>query len=145
MQLEHFKRQLDKTKKIRPNFNYTFGEIPSMDNFHTVENRLSISIPEPIKRFYLIANGLETVNPNFKLIDINLWKVKSKSLHFASFDTSVQVHFDISNLNEAGEWTILTNTTNYEITKTVSSFWSNKIWHWIHHGRPIWADQWWVK
>ena len=78
------------------------------------------------------------------MIELNLWKVDSGLIHFATFDNLHKVYFKITECNQAGEWTILTTNDNYEITLTISSFWSNKIWHWIEQDKKIWVDNWWV-
>ncbi|WP_116128477.1 SMI1/KNR4 family protein [Lewinella sp. IMCC34183] len=144
MQLEHFIEHLDKIRQSQRGFDYKLGEGVQLGDFVDVEESLNIRIPDQIKSFYLIANGLKTIHPDFKLIEIDLWEVDLGLIHFATFDKSIKVNFNTKELNEAGEWTVLTDATNYEVTLTISSFWSNKIWHWIKHNRPIWADRWWI-
>jgi len=65
-------------------------------------------------------------------------------MHFATFDNNIKIHFDIKTLNNANEWSILNKKSDYEITKTISSFWSNKIWQWLEKEKKIWDDDWWV-
>ena len=42
------------------------------------------------------------------------------------------------------KWNILNKVSEYEITKTISSFWSNKIWQWLEKENKIWNDDWWI-
>ena len=93
----------------------------------------------------LVANGLKTFNPDFEIIDLNSWKLRDKFIHFATFDKTHKIVFDTRKLNSANEWTILNEKNNYEITLTISSFWSNKIWHWLKQRHKIWTDNWWAE
>lgn len=55
--------------------------------------------------------------------------------------TSGRIRIDTDN---AKEWNILNKESGYEITKTISSFWSNKIWQWLEKENKIWEDNWWI-
>lgn len=141
MNLEQFINRLNKTQQSKEGFDFKLGKILHLNDFLRIENELKITIPEKIKDFYLVANGLKTVNPDFELIELDDWKIDSGLIHFASFDTLNKVYFKISEINQAGEWTIFNYKDKYEITLTISSFWSNKIWHWIGQNKKIWAWQ----
>jgi hypothetical protein len=142
MNIEDFIPRLDKAKKANNEFIYTLGKRLTQTDIESIENRLNIKIPLKVKEFYLKTNGLCTVNPDFQVIEINSWEVSSSLIHFATFNKSFKIYFDTSKLNSASEWTILNKEDNYEITLTISSFWSNKIWHWIEKNRKIWASKW---
>ncbi|MDP4202512.1 MAG: SMI1/KNR4 family protein [Bacteroidota bacterium] len=144
MYIENFIQQLDKLEQTRKGFRYTLGKALQVDDFKSIEEKLEISIPNKIKDFYLVANGLITNNPEFEIIAIDSWVVKSDSIHFATFDQINKIYFNISEINQAGEWTIYNLQDNYEITLTISSFWSNKIWQWIIKNKKIWANNWWL-
>jgi len=142
MQIEDFIRRIKKNEVKNKDFSYKFGKELSTNDFLIIENKLDINIPTKIKEFYLAANGIHTRNPNFEIIEIDLWILYSKYIHFATFDNSAKIYFDTSNLNAANEWSILNIKTDYKITLSISSFWSNKIWHWLEHKRKIWEDDW---
>ena len=145
MQLNNFINRLDKIHQSNNAFEYKLGKLIQVSDIMDTEMRLKIVIPNRIKSFYLIANGLKTINPCFELIELNSWIVDNGLIHFATFDNSNKIYFDIKHLNQANEWTILNKDSNYEITLTISSFWSNKIWHWIEQKKKIWSDNWWIK
>lgn len=142
MHIDHFIGRLDKTRQSKSGFDYKLGKRLELKDFIDVESVLNIKIPERVKDLYLVANGLKTINPDFELMEISYWKVNSGLIHFATFDNLSKVYFKITELNQAGEWTILNAEDNYEITLTISSFWSNKIWHWIDQNKRIWDDNW---
>lgn len=144
MHTDQFIKRLDKTRQTKEGFDYKLGKVLQLDDFSLIENELKIKIPERIKDFYLVANGLKAINPDFDLIELGTWKVDSGLIHFATFDNLIKIYFKTDQLNQAGEWTIFNKADNYEITLTISSFWSNKIWHWIEQDKRIWAENWWI-
>ena len=145
MNLDDFIKQLEKRKSSTIGFDFCFGEQLYLESFLAFEKKNGIKIPLNIKKFMLIANGLKTFNPDFEIIDFNLWELRDNFIHFAIFDNKHKIVFDTRKLNDANEWTILSEKNNYKITLTISSFWSNKIWHWLKEKHEIWADNWWIK
>lgn len=142
MQIEHFIKRLDKIQQTRTGFKYRLGKPLQLSDIKTIEIKLGVLIPEKIKDFYMVANGLITSNPNFEIIELDLLTVEAGLIHFATFDTVNQVFFNVAELNSAGEWSIVSKDTNYQITLTISSFWTNKIWHWIEQNHKIWRENW---
>ena len=145
MNLDDFIKQLEITKSSIDGFDFCLGEKLEFENFSAFEKKNEIIIPSKIKDFMLVANGLKTFNPDFEIIDLNFWELNDKFIHFATFDKIHNVAFNTNKLNSANEWTILNLTNNYELTVSISSFWSNKIWHWIKQRHEIWAGKWWTK
>ena len=96
-----------------------------------------------MKKFYSFTNGLKTTNPNFEIIELNKLKKEKALVHFATFDNNKKIYFETEKWNNANEWNIIEKETNYELTKTISSFWSNKIWHWIENKKRIWENEFW--
>jgi hypothetical protein len=142
MHIDTFLNRLEKTRKIQNGFVFELGQTLRCADFIAVENKLRITIPQRIKEFYSVANGIKTSNPYFKLIELSSWTIDDGFIHFATFDLTNKIYFDINQLNQAGEWTIINRDINYEITLTISSFWSNKIWHWIEQRKKMWVDNW---
>jgi hypothetical protein len=145
MNLDDFIKQLEKTKSSTDGFDFCLGGKLEFESLSTFEKRNEIEIPLKIKEFMLVANGLKTFNPDFEIIDFNSWEFRDRFIHFATFDKKHKIVFDTRKLNSANEWTILNEKDNYEITLTISSFWSNKIWHWLQQRHEIWTDNWWTK
>lgn len=144
MQIEHFIKRLDKFQQSKTGFEYRLGTPLQLSEISSTEIKLGIVIPEKIKYFYLVANGLKTSNPDFEIVELDTWIVEAEHIHFATFDTVNRVFFNVSKINSAGEWTIVSKDNDYKITLTISSFWTNKIWHWIEQKRNIWSDNWWI-
>jgi len=140
MKLEDFLKNLEKNKNTNSRFDFLIGNKISDVDIYTFEKENNLKIPTKIVDFTQVVNGLKTENPSFELIDFKDWIVIDQKIHFATFDKNHKVVFDISTLNSAEEWTILNYNTGYEITLSISSFWSNKIWHWIKYSKKIWGD-----
>lgn len=143
MEIEKFKMRLERLKKSNVAFDYEFGENLNPNEFEIIEKKMNLVFPEKIKTFYNFNNGLKTLNPNFEIIELSKLKKENSLIHFATFDNNKQICFMVEKLNHANEWTILEKENKYELTKTISSFWSNKIWHWLENKNKIWSDQFW--
>jgi hypothetical protein len=144
MKLEHFKKNLQKNQDLKSEFSFSISKGASNLNFKQVEEKLNISIPEKTKEFYLIHNGFKTNQPDFELLSLDNWsKSKNEQIHFATFDSDIKVCFNTENINSANQWTIINQDSKYEITLSMSSFWSNKIWHWLRNEKKIWNDEYW--
>ena len=142
MHIRDFRRRLERMSSVDKNFSYSVDKNINIGIIEKTEKKLEISIPEKVKLFYLFLNNLKTKSPNFEVIDIENWVLESGFINFAIFDGSCIVSFDTRKLNEAEEWNIVNRTIDYELTKTISSFWSNKVWKWLELGRPIWEPDW---
>lgn len=144
MHIEQFIKRLEKTQQTQKGFEYKLGKLLELVDFMTFEKKVGFEIPSKIKGFYAVANGLITTNPDFKIIEFNSWVIEDDLIHFATFDNTIKVYFVITELNNANEWTIINKSNNYVMTLSISSFWSNKIWHWLEQKHKIWADNWWI-
>ena len=143
MQIEHFIRRLERLSASNNTFEFKLGNRLKVDNFKKIEDSLNIAIPAKVKDFYQVANGLKTINPSFEIVDLNRWTNDDGIIHFATFDESIKIYFKATELNDAEEWTIFSKYNNYDLTLTISSFWSNKLWHWLEQKHIIWEDNWW--
>lgn len=143
MQIETFKKRLDRLTNSNSEFKYKLGDILNESDFIEIEKKLGIRIHKKVKDFFIVANGLTTISPVFEIIDLKKLKIENQLIHFATFDETISVCFKIDKLNDANDWTIIVKETNFEITKTISSFWSNKIWKWLEQKYIIWEEKWW--
>lgn len=143
MELNSFKQRLERLKVEKPNFEFTINSGASQASFEKVETKTGQVIPNKIRSFWTYYNGLETVNPALKIHPINEWEISNELIHFASFNDTNKIYFKIDQLNQAKEWSIINKKENYILTLTMSSFWSNKVWHWLEHERSIWKDEYW--
>jgi hypothetical protein len=144
MDLSDIKQNLEIIKNTNPDFDFVLGNLANDSDYDLVEKEYSIEIPEKTKEFFYRFNGLSTKNPDFEILPISKWKIEEIGLiHFATFDNRIKVGFDTSRINSADQWTIINIDTNYELTLTMSSFWSNKIWHWLKKKNEIWRDKYW--
>ena len=136
MKLEHVLINLEKLNSA-----YSVGEPASVEQIAEAEQRLNIQIPAQIRMFYQHFNGLSVENPPFQILSLSQFNFISPNLlHFSTFDSQQKVCFDTSCLNEAEQWLIVFADNKYEITFTMASFWSNKIWKWLGSRQPIWLN-----
>ena len=141
MKLLDFEKACLKLKSQNPSFKYEFNKSLTEKEIKIFENQLKINIPVKVKEFYLQFNGLKTHNPKLEILSMEKWLVnESNQIQFAIFNESNTACFDITKINSAGEWTIINPDIDKEITLTISSFWSNKIWHWLKFKREIWNN-----
>ena len=145
MELKDFKIRIDKVKAENLSFTYNLNDGASKSEIERLEERIGQKIPNSIQAFWTKFNGLETKNPALKISKLSEFNLDNGLIHFATFNDNTMVHFDTKNLNSAGEWSIVNPESNYTLTLTMSSFWSNKIWHWLTHKTKIWDDKYWIK
>jgi hypothetical protein len=142
MQLETFIKRLERLASDNQDFAFQIGEEVNSSTFQAIERKLSIAFPAKVQYFLSLLNGLRTTNPDFEILVIDDLKVEQDLVQFAIFDNKIPICFKVDENNNAGEWTIVEGETQFEITQTISSFWSNKIWHWLEKRHKIWADNW---
>src|SRR5262245_24061739 len=84
--------------------------LPATDPaINQAEERLSISFPVKVKRFYQHYNGFTVENPPFEVLTVDrLVFIAAGRLHFATVYGKHPLCFDVSHYNEAGQWDILT-------------------------------------
>jgi hypothetical protein len=136
--------RLAKLKDASKTFNYHVPFPATVEELKETAARLGIAFTSRAKDLYLAFNGLETSNPALEILSLDKLILTDKLLHFATFDYSVKICFDSSYINDAGEWSILNSQTNYTLTLSLNSFLSNKLWHWLEKGKPIWNDNFWL-
>jgi hypothetical protein len=105
-----------------------------------VQEAIGKKLPEQVKMFYKSCNGL-SVNQKLEIYEINKLNISDGILEFALFNGKYPVGFDISHINDAGQWSIINVETKFVITQTMASFLTNKIWAWLLRGRKIWAEE----
>ncbi len=141
MELKYLKQNLEKSKK-KNGITYLLGKPVSKEEIESLEYRIKIHFPNQVKLFFMTHNGLKIQNPDLEIFPINeLVCVTKKRIKFCKIDNIHEIGFDISKLNSAGQWNILNLSTNFVITLTMASFWSNKIWAWVNNRREIWKKE----
>lgn len=121
--------------------NYSLGKAASKEEIFKVEQKLDVTFPTQIKLFYESYNGLYVEDPQLEVMALEqLYFVTSHKLNFAIIDGKHNLYFDTSQINEAEQWDIVSED-DYEITMTMASFWSNKIWAWLKKRREIWKEE----
>lgn len=100
-------------------------------------------LPSSIDKFYQTIHSLVISHP--REIEIlpyeSLQYINNRFLWFSTINSSVKICFDTLTLNEANEWNIVNPENNFLITKTLSSYITNKIWAWVDRGRIIWEHE----
>jgi hypothetical protein len=77
----------------------------------------------------------------FQLLSFSDWELFEDSYLLFSYLGSERICFNIKELNNADEWDIVSYNNKYVITKTISSYLTNKAWAWIDRGRKVWEDE----
>lgn len=144
MNLKDLEANFIKVQKTNPDFQFTLNKGTDQRTIDRVSKQIGVEIPENVRQFFTHFNGLTTKKPDLEIYSIEHWEmITDGKLKFATIN-GINICFDCSRTNQAGQWTILNAETNYELTLTMSSFWSNKIWHWIRTGKEIWKDEFWL-
>lgn len=146
MKLTDLKTTLEKIRSKDPSFDFQLNEGADHQTFKSVENRFGLTIPQKTKDFFRTYNGLKTISPDLLILPIQDWtRTEDGLIHFSTFDRQVKIYFDSKEINPAAQWTITNPSEDYHLTLTMSSFWSNKIFHWIRDKKEIWKDEFWTE
>jgi hypothetical protein len=102
-----------------------------------------IEFPKNILYYYSRIDSLNIIQPRqIEILSVkNMSIMEHRYLHFANINVVEKICFDMSKQNEAKEWDIINLSNNFLITKTISSFMTNKVWAWIDRGREIWKEE----
>jgi hypothetical protein len=140
MHLEQIPSRFQKLSEQRE-LNYSLASAASGEDILRAEQRLGISIPEQVKLFYRSFNGLHVEEPQLEIRPLERLDFTSPDrLHFVTLDGDRRMLFDVSHLNEAGQWDIVTED-DYRVTFTMASFWTHKLWAWVEQKRAVWQDE----
>lgn len=138
MNTEHFILNLHKRKNLQ----LKIGRPSSISQLEDIEVKIKTKFPDPVKWFYQSCNGFEIVDPPLRVKSLSELTIDLRSrIEFAIFDEKHILCFDTTCINEAGQWNIVNSETGYLVTKTMPSFWSNKIFAWIDSRRTIWQAE----
>lgn len=142
MRVEEVALRLNKLSKNR-SLTYSLADPASAERIRQAEQLLGVSFPAQVRLFYCHFNGLKVHEPHLEVLPLERLRYAVPNyLHFATFNGDQHVHFDVSHTNEAEQWNIVASN-GYQVTLTMASFWSNKIFAWIERRRPIWKDEFW--
>jgi hypothetical protein len=140
MHLEQIPLEFQKLSE-KDNLIYSLGKPASLNDILKAEQKLDVSFPTQIKLFYESCNGLRVEDPRLEILPLEqLHFVTPDKLNFATINGKHELYFDTSQINEAEQWDIV-NREDYLVTKTMASFWSNRIWAWIKTRREIWKAE----
>jgi hypothetical protein len=140
MQIEHLKINLQKKSKLI-GFTYKLNQPAEKESILLFEEEIGLKIPQQIVMFYENYNGLEVHNPSLTVKPIEELSAGNDLIPFSVVDEKHEIGFDISKINEAGQWNIVNCTTRYLVTYTMASFWTNKILNWLVKNRTIWKEE----
>jgi hypothetical protein len=105
-----------------------------------VERSLGLLLPDQVRAFWSNFNGLSVEDPSFQILPLSDFALEGDLLIFGICNRKARLAFDISKVNERGQWFIVNADTRYQITFTMASLWSIHMWSWIVKRRPIWDD-----
>jgi hypothetical protein len=121
---------------------YYLGTPATEPEILKTEQRLGVSFPAQVESFYKYYNGLRVDDPQLEILPIErLTFALPNRLHFATVDNNRHLFFDVSAMNAADQWTVVT-ADDFQVTLTMASFWSIRMWTWIEKRRPIWVEPW---
>jgi hypothetical protein len=136
MNTDHFIRNLKK----RGNLQVEIAILATSDQINEVEKKIGVKFPEQVKWFFQACNGLRVIEPAISVMPLSDLKIgQNSTIEFAVFDNQHILRFDAARINEAGKWSIVNSETGFVVTKTMASFWSNKIFAWLDNRRTIWT------
>ena len=138
MHLDHIQRRFEKLGQ--QGLEYRIAPAASTEAIDAAEHRLGVTFPEQVRRFYSAFDGIEVLDPPFKLYALEEMAREGSLLEFCLCDHVHRLAFETGQINHAGQWFIVNAETGYRITFTMASFWSIRMWSWIELGRPIWYD-----
>lgn len=103
----------------------------------------NLIFPDKVNSFFMNINYLNISMPrNFEIMpSISFELINERYLWFSTINKSKQICFDTKCLNSAKEWDIVNLENKFVITKTISSYMTNKIWAWVDRGRNIWDEE----
>jgi cell wall assembly regulator SMI1 len=140
MNLDNFPIRLQKLA-AQSGLDYRLGGPASDVEIVSAESRLGVEFPPQVRLFYQAYNGLYVGDPYLKVSPVEDLKIhRPRHMQFATIDKEHHLYFDVSHINNAGQWNIVA-ARNHLVTMTMASFWSNKIWAWIEKKRPIWREE----
>jgi hypothetical protein len=106
------------------------------------EERNRITMPQQVKLFYLMCNGLKVAAPSLEIKSIEELNIDEMGkIIFAVIDKRHRICFDVSKNNATPQWAILNYDTGFIVTLTMASFWTNKIFAWLDKRRTIWKEE----
>ncbi|HLJ88966.1 MAG TPA: hypothetical protein VKZ53_19255 [Candidatus Angelobacter sp.] len=105
------------------------------------EAHLAVEFPEQVARFWLAFDGLEVLDPPFKILPLSEMKRNGELLTFCYCDRTAEISFDVRAHNQAAQWSIVNASTRYVVTFTLASFWSTHLWSWILKRRTFWHER----
>ncbi|MBI9077017.1 MAG: hypothetical protein JEZ02_16530 [Desulfatibacillum sp.] len=141
MNIEYVKTNLQKSEKTK-GLAFSIGVPASVDLIKNTENRLGLKFPSQVSLFYENYNGLHVEQPFLKILNLENLDLVNKGIHFATLGNEHHLHFDVSSLNAADQWDIISED-GHIVTLTFASFWTNKLFAWIDWQRPIWKPDFW--
>jgi len=138
MHLDQIPRRFEKLRQ--QGLEYHLGSPASAAAIDAAEARLGVRFPEQVRHFYSAFDGLEVVDPPFRVLPLSELERDGSLIEFCRCDHVHRLAFDTSHLNPRDQWFIVNAETGYRVTFTMASFWSIRMWSWIELGRPIWFD-----
>ena len=85
--------------------------------------------------------SFEYNNRYFQLLDFSDWILFEDTYLFFSYIGDEKICFNVRELNSVSEWDIVSYNNKYLITRTISSYLTNKVWAWIDRGRKVWSEE----
>lgn len=141
MRASEFREQLER-RRTRDGLAVALGSPASSAEIDSAARRLGIEFPGPVSWFYRAQNGFVVTDPGIEVLSLSeLAFDQGRDLPFARLDGRHWLVWRTEGLNTAGQWDIAEKVSGYLVTRTMPSFWSNKVFAWIDQRRRIWTPE----
>lgn len=140
LRVEYLERQL-KRRQERLGLEFRLADGAGAQAFVDAQDRLGVGFPVGVSRFYEAHNGLTVVEPELEVFGLDRLVRVGSEVVFARFDGRHDVAFRVDARNVADEWDIVSVESGVCVTRTMASFWSNKILAWVDARREVWTSR----
>ena len=140
MRLECLKNNFEK-RRVN-SIEYEIFKPANESLFRKAEAKIGHPFPYQVTLFYQYCNGLYIKDPFLCVLKLEDAVVLDDIYwNFANVSSGIRLGFDMSQINIADQWDIVDIETKHIITRTMASFWSNKIWKWIDNRERFWRPK----
>jgi len=140
VRIAYLEKQLQERQRKR-GLEYVLVDGASGQDIADAQYRLGVVLPLGVRRFYSAHDGLMVASPPLDVFGLSRLRRTDFGIVFARFNGAQDVAFRVGAVNAAGEWDIVSVPSGFCVTKTMASFWSNKIFAWIDSRREVWAEE----
>ena len=131
--------QAFRKRAVGTSLRYRLGPAASEVALARLAQRIEADVPDIVAAFYRCHDGLDVQEPALEMYSVERLVLRDPGLvPFCVFDHTHELAYDVAARNQAGQWDIVAVPSRVVLTRTLPSFWSNKLFAWIDKRRPVW-------